>query len=104
MAQGDGPAVDLFGYMVQDAVKLIRGKEGSIVTLTIKKPDGSIKIVKLKREKIENDIDTYARSAIIKDSASHSKIGVIYLPEFYAAFDDANGRRSYLDVEKEVKN
>ncbi len=103
VAQGDGPAVDLFGYMVQDAVKLIRGKEGSIVTLTIKKPDGSIKIVKLKREKIENDIDTYARSAIIKDSASHSKIGVIYLPEFYAAFDDANGRRSYLDVEKEVK-
>lgn len=103
VAQGDGPAVDLFGYMIQDAVKLIRGKEGTIVTITIKKPDGSIKVVKLKREKIENDIDTYARSAIITDSTKNAKIGVIYLPEFYADFENANGRRSYIDVEKEVK-
>lgn len=103
VAQGEAPAVDLFGYLIQDAVKLIRGKEGTMVTLTIKKPDGVIKIVKLKREKIENDIDTYARSAIIKDDSDGEKIGVIYLPEFYANFEDPNGRRSYLDVETEVK-
>lgn len=103
VAQGDGPAVDLMGYGVQDAVKLIRGKEGSIVTLTIKKADGSIKVVKLKREKIENDIDTYARSAVINDDKTKKKIGIIYLPEFYAAFDDANGRRSYKDVATEIE-
>ncbi len=103
VAQGDAPAVDLFGYLIQDAVKLIRGKEGTIVTLTIKKPDGVIKVIKLKREKIENDIDTYARSAIVKEDSTGTKIGVIYLPEFYADFVNPNGRRSYLDVEKEVK-
>lgn len=102
VAQGDGEGVDLMGYGIRDAVKLIRGKEGTIVTLTLKKPDGSIKIVKLKREKIENDIDTYARSVIVKDTARNTKIGMIYLPEFYASFDDANGRRSYKDVADEI--
>ena len=102
VAQGDEPAVDLMGFGVQDAVKLIRGKEGTIVTLTIKKPDATLKTVKLKRARIEN-LDTYARSAIIKDSVKNTRIGVIYLPEFYAAFDDVNGRRSYIDVAKEVE-
>jgi carboxyl-terminal processing protease len=103
VGQGDAPEVDLMGYTVQDAVKLIRGKEGSTVSITVKKADGSIKNVKMQRAKIESDIDTYARSAIIKDSVNHTRIGIIYLPEFYADFEDANGRRSYLDVENEVK-
>jgi len=103
VAQGDGPAEDLMGYNVQDAVKLIRGKEGTIVKLTIRKTDGTVKVVALKREKIENDFDTYARSAVINDPVKHTKVGIIYLPEFYAAFDDPNGRRSYLDVAKEVQ-
>ena len=102
VAQGDGPAVDMMGYTVQDAVKLIRGKEGTMVTLTVRKADAAIKTVKLKRAKIEN-VETFARSAIIKDSVNHTKIGIIYLPEFYAAFDDANGRRSYIDVAREVE-
>ena len=101
VAQGDGPPVDMMGFGVQDAVKLIRGKEGTIVTLTIKKPDATLKTVKLKRARIEN-VDTYARSAIVEDSVKNAKIGIIYLPEFYAAFDDPNGRRSYIDVAKEV--
>lgn len=103
VAQGDGEPVDLLGYTVQDAVKLIRGKNGTVVTLTLKKPSGVIKVVKLTRERIENDIDTYARSAIIEDKKTKTKTGIIYLPEFYAAFDDPNGRRSYIDVGKEVE-
>lgn len=103
VAQGDGEPVELMGYFVQDAVKLIRGKEGSVVTLTVKKPNGLVKVVKLKREKIENDVDTYARSAVIKDSANNTKIGIIYLPEFYVTFNDPKGRRSYTDVAKEIE-
>ena len=102
VAQGEGPNVDLLGFGVQDAVKLIRGKEGSIVNLTIKKPDATLKTVKLKRERIEN-VETFARSAIIKDSINNAKIGIIYLPEFYADFNNPNGRRSYNDVAVEVE-
>ncbi len=44
--------------------------------------------------------DTFAKSAII--NGTH-KIGYIYLPEFYADFNDPNGRRSATDVAKEVE-
>ncbi len=104
VAQGkDGQPVDMLGYDVSDAVKLIRGKEGTTVRLTIKKPDGTVKEVSLVREKIENDIDTYARSAILRDSVKNTKVGIIYLPEFYVPFNDPNGRRSFTDVAREVQ-
>ncbi|WP_346238527.1 carboxy terminal-processing peptidase [Niabella insulamsoli] len=105
VAQGkEGEAVDMLGYDVQDAVKIIRGKEGTTVRLTIKKPDGTVKEVALVRARIDNDIDTYARSAILKDSAKGTKIGIIYLPEFYTpTYQDPNGRRSYTDVAREVQ-
>lgn len=104
VAQGkDAQPVDLLGYTVQDAVKLIRGKEGTTVKLTIKKPDGTVKEVSLVRAKIDNDIDTYARSAILKDSVKNTKVGIIYLPEFYTSIQDASGRRSFTDVAREVQ-
>jgi len=100
VAQGAGTPVDVTGYAVTDAVKLIRGeKEGSEVRLTLKKADGSIKVVPILRGKISLD-DTFARSAVINNNGH--KIGYIYLPEFYANFDDPSGRRSATDVAKEV--
>ncbi|MBK8951452.1 MAG: carboxy terminal-processing peptidase [Chitinophagaceae bacterium] len=99
VAQGIEEPVDLTGYSVTDAVKVIRGKQGTEVRLTVRKTDGTYKIVSLKREKIVQD-EAYARSAIVKEGSS--KIGYIFLPEFYANFDDPNGNRSYTDVAKEV--
>ncbi|MCH5686512.1 hypothetical protein LWM68_20990 [Niabella sp. W65] len=43
----------MLGYDVQDAVKLIRGKEGTTVRLTIKKPDGTVKEVSLVRKRLK---------------------------------------------------
>jgi len=57
-------------------------------------------VVSLLRDKISLE-DTFARSAIINDG-SH-KIGYIYLPEFYADFEDPSARRSATDVAKEVE-
>jgi len=51
VAQGAEEPVDVSGYETTDAVKLIRGNLGTEVRLTIRKPDGSYKIVALKREK-----------------------------------------------------
>ncbi len=101
VAQGKEEPVELTGFVVTDAVKLIRGEKGSEVRLTIKKPDGSLKVVSLVRDKIEQDLETFARSAVVKNG--NSKIGYIYLPEFYADFESPNGRRSYIDVANEVK-
>ncbi len=99
VGQGKEEPVDLTGFVVTDAVKVIRGKQGTEVSLTLKKSDGSIKVVTLIRDKIVQD-ETYARSAIVKNGGS--KIGYIFLPEFYADFDHPNGARSYVDVAKEV--
>ena len=100
VAQGKEEPVDLTGYVVTDAVKVIRGKKGTEVRLTIKKSDGSVKVVTLIRDEIVQD-ETFARSAIVKNGTS--KIGYIFLPEFYADFDRPDGNRSYVDVANEVK-
>jgi carboxyl-terminal processing protease len=99
VAQGKEEPTDLTGFVVTDAVKIIRGKKGTEVRLTVKKLDGAIKIVTLIRDEIVQD-ETFARSAIVKEGGS--KIGYIFLPEFYADFDHPNGARSYIDVAKEV--
>lgn len=99
VAQGKEEAVDLTGFSVTDAVKLIRGKKGTEVNLTVKKADGTLKVVSLIRDQIVQD-ETFARSAVVK--SGNSKIGYIFLPEFYADFENPNGARSYVDVAKEV--
>lgn len=100
IGEGAAAPIDVTGYALTDAVKLIRGEQrGSEVILTLKKADGTIKVVSLIRDKISLE-DTYARSAIINGI---NKIGYIYLPEFYADFSDPTARRSATDVAKEVK-
>jgi carboxyl-terminal processing protease len=99
VAQGKEEPVELTGFLVEDAVKLIRGAKGTIVKLTFKKQDGSEKIVTLIRDKIVQD-ETYARSAIVKNGSS--KIGYIFLPEFYADFEDPKGPRCAVDVAREI--
>ena len=100
VAQGTDEPVDIAGYEVTDAVKLIRGDLGSEVRLTVRKPDASTKVVILKREKIVLD-EGYARSAVI--TKGKERIGYILLPDFYADFDREDGARCSKDVAKEVE-
>ena len=101
VGQNNDEPVDLTGYSVQDAVKLIRGQKSTIVKLTLKKADGTMKVVSLTRDEIVQD-ETFARSMIVKNDNDKSKIGYIFLPEFYADFENPKGARSYDDVRKEV--
>ncbi len=100
IAQGADEPVDVSGYAVTDAVKLIRGAQpGTEVRLTLRKPDGTIKVIALKRDEIKLD-DTFARSAIIN---GENKIGYIYLPEFYIDFEKPDGARCSDDVAREIE-
>lgn len=100
VAQGADAPVDISGYETTDAVKLIRGKKGTEVRLTLKKTDGTIKVVPIIRDKIVQE-ETYARSAIVKKD--DKKIGYIYLPEFYADFENPGGPRCARDVAIEIE-
>lgn len=100
VGQGNAEPTDLVGYDVQDVVKIIRGTKGTEVKLTMKKADGSIQVVSLIRDEIIQD-ESFARSAVAK--TGNKKIGYIYLPEFYADFENPNGRRCSADVAEEIK-
>ena len=99
VAQGAAEPVSVEGWHTAKAVTLIRGKKGSEVRLTVKKPDGSTKIIPIIRDVVVVD-DKYAQSSVITDKGQ--KIGYLRLPGFYADFNDNGGRSSSDDVKKEL--
>lgn len=94
-------AVNVVGMLSDEAVRLIRGKEGTEVTLTVEKKDKSIKEVTMIREEVAME-DTYAKSIII-NSTDGKKYGFINLPSFNAEFEkQENGRNASDDVKNEI--
>lgn len=103
VAQGDeGEFVDVVGKKLDDVIKLIRGKKGTIVRLYIEKPDGSQMEIKLVRDIIILE-ETYAQSAVIEQGKN--KVGYILLPSFYADFTPGktSGRACAEDIRKELE-
>lgn len=96
---GEEP-INIVGMRLDDAIKLIKGPEGTVVDLTVRKVDGSVEIVSLTRDVVELE-ESYAKSAnIIKDN---QKFGLINLPKFYVDFSDYSERNAASDVAKEVE-
>lgn len=102
VAQGDGEPVDITDWRVDKAVQLIRGKKGTTVKLTVRKMNGTEKTITIVRDVVIIE-ETYAKSAVLTDTLTGAKVGYIFLPSFYANFDDPNGRSSSQDMRKELK-
>ncbi len=102
VAQGDGEPLSIVDMRIDDAIQYIRGKKGTEVRLTVKKPDGSIIVIPIIRDVVVLD-DTYAKSAIIKLDGSKKRYGYINLPEFYVDFNNRNGRRCATDIGIEIE-
>jgi carboxyl-terminal processing protease len=100
VAQGDKEAVDVVGMRLDDVVKKIKGPKGTEVRLTVKKTDGTIKIISIIRDEVEIE-ETYAKSSVVEKNGH--KYGIIYLPKFYIDFEDKNSRDAAKDVAKEVE-
>ncbi|TCL72423.1 carboxyl-terminal processing protease [Hydrogenispora ethanolica] len=101
VAQGDNEPVDITYMPVDDVVKLVRGKKGTEVRLTVKKPNGQITVIPLIREVVVIE-DTYAKSAVLTDSKTKQKFGYISLPSFYHDFNGGS-RSSAEDVRRQVE-
>jgi carboxyl-terminal processing protease len=97
VAQGDEEPVDIVGMRVVDAVKLIRGKKGTLVNLTVKKPDEQILVVPLVRDVVIVE-ESFAKSAILRDEKLEKAFGYIYLPRFYRDFAEPGARNATDDV------
>lgn len=101
VAQGAGEPVDVVNMPIDDAIKMIRGPKGTEVRLTVKKPDGSTKVIKIIRDVVILE-ETFAKSVVIEDN-DHKKTGYLYLPTFYTDMNGNGGRTSWDDVKKEIK-
>jgi len=99
VAQENGAPVDITDTRIDEAVKLIRGKKGTKVILTIKKLNGLIKDITIVRDVVVLE-ETYAKSAVIENDGV--RVGYIKLPKFYADFNKSGGRSAADDVEKEI--
>ena len=102
VAQESGEPVDITDWRVDKAVQLIRGKKGTIVKLTVRKLNGVEKEIAIQRDIVIIE-ETYAKSAIVEDTLTGGKVGYIFLPSFYANFEDPNGRSSSRDMLQEVE-
>lgn len=100
VAQGSEDPVDIAGWDTEDIVSIIRGKQGTEVRLTVKHPDASQEVISIIRGKVETEA-TFAKSSII--NVGKTKIGYILLPEFYASFNESNGRRCAVDMAVEIE-
>ena len=99
VAQGNQQAVDVVGMRLDDVVKKIKGPKGTEVRLTVKKVDGTIKVISIIRDIVEIE-ETYAKSSIVEKNGL--KYGVIYLPKFYIDFENKDGRDAGKDIALEV--
>jgi len=99
VAQGDEPAVDIVEMPLREAVKLIRGKRGTEVRLTVQKSSKESKIIPIIRDVIVMEA-TYARAALIEEDGK--KYGYIQLPKFYRDFKDRNARNATEDVKQAI--
>ena len=99
VGQGNDDLVSIYGMKLDDSIKLIKGPAGTVVTLRVKKIDGQIKDVKVKRDEVELE-ETFAKSTVI--SKNDNNYGYISLPKFYADFDNYKNRNSANDVKNEI--
>lgn len=100
VGQGNQQAVDVIGMRLDDVVKKIKGPKGTEVRLTVKKVDGTIKVISIIRDIVEIE-ETYAKSSIVEKNGN--KYGVIYLPKFYIDFENKDGRDAGKDIAIEVE-
>lgn len=104
----DGEIIDIVNMKLNDVVKKIRGKRGTVVRLQIDPADNTgRKTLAITRERIELK-DSEARSEIIergkKADGTPYKLGIIQLPSFYMDMDGARlGLRDYKSTTRDVR-
>lgn len=100
VAQNNEAPVNIIGMRLDDAIKLIKGPKGTVVTLTVRKVSGTIEKIDIIRDVVELE-ESYAKSAMVKKE--DHVYGLINLPKFYADFTDYTSRNAATDVAKEVE-
>lgn len=92
--------VSVIGFPHFEVSKLLRGKSGTKVQITLKKQNGSIIEVEIKRGILAQK-DYFLKSCIAQNSST--KYGVICFPQFYNEINDNVLSDVSIDFEKELQ-
>lgn len=108
VAQETGDFVDIAEMKLSKVVRLIRGKRGTKVRLSIAKADTSETVVyELIRQKIELD-DAAVKGEIIQTQdriGRSARVGVINIPSFYRDFSGAEqGQDDFKSTARDLQN
>ena len=102
VAEGSGEPVDITDTRIRDAVALIRGKKGTEVRLSVKKPDGRRLVIPIVRDVVEIE-DTFVKGTTIKDEQSGQSFGYVKIPSFYRDYSRKTKRNCTDDLRNELK-
>ncbi len=104
--EGKGEPVEITDMKLRDAIKHIRGKKGTEVTLTVRKPGGALATITLIRDVVQLE-DGFVKGMLLDDGQNGKPFGYIKIPTFYRDFEKTrfggSGRNSTDDVRKEMK-
>ncbi|MBI5141737.1 MAG: carboxy terminal-processing peptidase [Nitrospirae bacterium] len=105
VAEKGGEPVEITDMRLRDAVKLIRGKKGTEVRLTVKKPDGILTVIPIIRDVVQIE-ETFVKGTVITDDKTGGKYGYIKIPSFYRDFEQSSrggkARNSTDDLKAEL--
>jgi len=105
VGQGKEEPVDVTDTRLRDAVELIRGPKGTEVRLTVKKPDGSGKVIAITRDVVEIE-ETFVKWTTLPAPDGGRPYGYIKIPSFYRDFQSTfmggSGRNVTDDVAEAV--
>jgi carboxyl-terminal processing protease len=107
VAEGEkGEPVDLSYMGVRDAVKLIRGKKGTMVRLFVRTPDNKRLVIPIVRDVVQLE-DSFVKGTVLKDKSSGKSFGYIMIPSFYRDFEKTrnggDGRNVTDDVVAQLR-
>lgn len=88
--------VDVMDMPIGKVVGMIRGPKGTVVVLTVKKPDGTLKTISITRDVVRIEA-SYARGAILKTNVG-AEVGYVHLPGFYGESKKPGERNATDDM------
>ncbi len=105
VGQGNaGEVVDVVGWRINDVVRLIRGKKGTVVRLSIlpssQAGKGPSKVIRLVRDRVDLQEQAAQKKIITQDG---HRIGVIVIPSFYLDFEgERQQKKNYASTSRDV--
>jgi carboxyl-terminal processing protease len=102
VGEGAENPVEITDTRIRDAVALIRGKKGTEVRLTVRKPDGRRLVIPIIRDVVEIE-ETFVKSTTIDAKESGQKFGYVKVPSFYRDYTGKTKRNVTDDLRNELK-